>query len=216
MTTTAVWGTGIWIEPEMVSEDSRLFREHPDWVLRIPGRRPVRSRNQLILDFTRKDVRDCIFEQICSVLDQGRIEYIKWDMNRSMSDVYSSETVQGKVSYDYMLGVYDFLEKLTARYPDTLIEGCSGGGGRFDAGMLFYTPQIWCSDNTDAADRLRIQYGTSFFYPVSAVGSHVSAVPNHQTGRSTPLHTRGIVAMAGIFGYELDPAKLTEEEKEEV
>ena len=207
---------GIWIEPEMVSEDSRLYREHPDWVLRIPGRRPVRSRNQLILDFTRKDVRDCIFEQICSVLDQGRIEYIKWDMNRSMSDVYSSETVQGKVSYDYMLGVYDFLEKLTARYPDTLIEGCSGGGGRFDAGMLFYTPQIWCSDNTDAADRLRIQYGTSFFYPVSAVGSHVSAVPNHQTGRSTPLHTRGIVAMAGTFGYELDPAKLTEEEKEEV
>ena len=207
---------GIWIEPEMVSEDSRLYREHPDWVLRIPGRRPVRSRNQLILDFTRKDVRDCIFEQICSVLDQGRIEYIKWDMNRSMSDVYSSETVQGKVSYDYMLGVYDFLEKLTARYPDTLIEGCSGGGGRFDAGMLYYTPQIWCSDNTDAADRLRIQYGTSFFYPVSAVGSHVSAVPNHQTGRSTPLHTRGVVAMAGTFGYELDPAKLTEEEKEEV
>ncbi len=204
---------GIWIEPEMVSEDSELYRQHPDWVLRIPGREPVRGRNQLVLDFSRADVRDYIFEQICGILDQGNIEYVKWDMNRSIADVFSGETAQGKVTYQYVLGVYDFLERLLQRYPDILVEGCSGGGGRFDAGMLYYTPQIWCSDNTDALDRLRIQYGTSFFYPASAVGSHVSAVPNHQTGRSVSLHTRGVVAMAGAFGYELDPEKLTAEEK---
>ena len=207
---------GIWIEPEMVSEDSELYRQHPDWALRIPGREPVRGRNQLVLDFSRADVRDYIFEQICSILDQGKIEYVKWDMNRSIADVFSGETEQGKVTYQYVLGVYDFLERLLQKYPDILLEGCSGGGGRFDAGMLYYTPQIWCSDNTDALDRLRIQYGTSFFYPASAVGSHVSAVPNHQTGRSVILHTRGVVAMAGAFGYELDPEKLTAEEKEAV
>ncbi len=137
-------------------------------------------------------------------------------MNRSIADVFSGETEQGKVTYQYVLGVYDFLERLLQKYPDILLEGCSGGGGRFDAGMLYYTPQIWCSDNTDALDRLRIQYGTSFFYPASAVGSHVSAVPNHQTGRSVSLHTRGVVAMAGAFGYELDPEKLTAEEREAV
>ncbi len=207
---------GIWIEPEMVSEDSELYRKHPDWALRIPGREPVRGRNQLVLDFSRKDVRDYIFEQICGILDQGKIEYVKWDMNRSIVDVFSGETAQGKVTYQYVLGVYEFLERLLQRYPDILLEGCSGGGGRFDAGMLYYTPQIWCSDNTDALDRLRIQYGTSFFYPASTVCSHVSAVPNHQTGRSVSLHTRGVVAMAGAFGYELDPEKLTEEEKASV
>lgn len=207
---------GIWIEPEMVSEDSDLYREHPDWALRIPGREPVRGRNQLVLDFSREDVRDFIFEKVCAVLEQGNIEYVKWDMNRSIADVYSAQNAQGKVTYDYVAGVYDFLEKLGERYPDLLIEGCSGGGGRFDAGMLYYTPQIWCSDNTDAVDRLRIQYGTSFFYPASTVGAHVSAVPNHQTGRRTQLHTRSVVAMAGTFGYELDPGKLTEEEKEEI
>ncbi|MCI9142943.1 MAG: alpha-galactosidase [Lachnospiraceae bacterium] len=207
---------GIWIEPEMVSEDSELNRTHPDWVIRIPGRKPVRGRNQLVLDFSREDVRGYIFDRICAVLDQGNIEYVKWDMNRSIADIFSTERPQGKVLYDYMLGVYDFLEKLTARYPDILIEGCSGGGGRFDVGMLYYTPQIWCSDNTDAADRVRIQYGTSFFYPASAVGAHVSAVPNHQTGRRISLNTRGVVAMAGTFGYELDPGKLTWEEKETV
>ncbi|MDO4334044.1 MAG: alpha-galactosidase [Eubacteriales bacterium] len=208
---------GIWFEPEAVNEDSDLFRAHPDWALRIPGRDPVRSRNQLVLDFSRKDVVDYVFEKICGVLDQGNIEYIKWDMNRSLSDCYSRNTCdQGRVMYDYVLGLYDFLERLLKRYPDILLEGCSGGGGRFDAGMLYYTPQIWCSDNTDAADRLKIQYGTSFGYPVSAVGSHVSAVPNHQTGRVIPFHTRGIVAMAGTFGYELDPEKLSEEEKQEI
>ena len=163
---------GIWIEPEMVSEDSDLYREHPDWVLCFPGRKAVRCRNQLVLDFSREDVRKLIFERICSLLDQGNIAYVKWDMNRSIADVYSGENAPGKVTYDYMLGVYDFLEKLIKRYPEILIEGCSGGGGRFDAGMLYYTPQIWCSDNTDAADRLRIQYGTSFFYPASTIGAH--------------------------------------------
>ena len=208
---------GIWIEPEMVSEDSDLYRKHPDWALTVPGRNPVRSRNQLVLDFSRKEVVDVIYDQICKVLDQGNIEYVKWDMNRSLMDVYSSVTRdQGRVLHDYVLGLYDFLERLVQRYPNLLIEGCSGGGGRFDAGMMYYTPQIWCSDNTDAIDRLRIQYGTSFGYPVSVVGSHVSAVPNHQTGRKTPLHTRGVVAMSGTFGYELNLMKLSEEEKQEI
>ena len=208
---------GIWVEPEMISEDSDLYREHPDWALTIPGRNPVHARNQLVLDFSRKEVVDHIFDQICKVLDQGNIEYVKWDMNRSLMDVFSRGTDdQGRVMYDYVLGLYDFLERIVTRYPDLLIEGCSGGGGRFDAGMMYYTPQIWCSDNTDALDRLQIQYGTSFGYPVSAVGSHVSAVPNHQTGRITSLHTRGVVAMAGTFGYELNLGKLSEEEKQEI
>lgn len=208
---------GIWVEPEMISEDSDLYREHPDWAFTIPGRNPVHARNQLVLDFSRKEVVDHIFGQICKVLDQGNIEYVKWDMNRSLMDVFSRGTKdQGRVMYDYVLGLYDFLERIVTRYPDLLIEGCSGGGGRFDAGMMYYTPQIWCSDNTDALDRLQIQYGTSFGYPVSAVGSHVSAVPNHQTGRITSLHTRGVVAMAGTFGYELNLGKLSEEEKMEI
>ena len=202
---------GICIEPEMVNEDSNLYREHPDWAIQIPGKLPVRSRNQLLLDFSRKEVRDNIFNQICAVFDQGKIDYVKWDMNRSMADVYA-----GNLAYDYVLGVYDFMERLVTRYPDILLEGCSGGGGRFDAGMLYYSPQIWCSDNTDAINRTRIQYGTSFFYPVSSMGAHVSAVPNHQTGRVTSLKTRGITAMAGTFGYELNPALLSDEEKEEI
>ena len=208
---------GIWIEPEMVSEDSDLYHAHPDWAFTIPGRKPGRSRNQLVLDFSRKEVVDYIFDQLCKVLDQGNVEYVKWDMNRSLSDVYSAAaTDQGKVVHDYVLGVYDFLERLIERYPDMLIEGCSGGGGRFDAGMMYYTPQIWCSDNTDAVDRVKIQYGTSFGYPVSTVGSHVSDVPNHQTGRVTSMHTRSVVAMAGTFGYELDLGKLSSEEKKEI
>lgn len=207
---------GIWIEPEMVSENSNLYRKHPDWVLQIPKRRPIYSRNQLVLDFSREDVREAVFQQICQVLDQGTVEYVKWDMNRSLAEAYSMVNSSGRVMHDYVLGVYKFLEKMIERYPEILIEGCSGGGGRFDAGMMYYTPQIWCSDNTDAADRIKIQYGTSFFYPVSVVGSHVSAIPNHQTGRGIHLHTRGIVAMAGTFGYELDPEKLSDKEKEEI
>ena len=210
---------GIWMEPEMVSEDSSLYREHPDWAFAVPGRKPVRGRSQLVLDFSRKEVADYIFDSICRVLDSAHIEYLKWDMNRSIADVYSAAGKMaggdspGSILYRYMLGLYDFLERLTKRYPDLLIEGCSGGGGRFDAGMLYYTPQIWCSDNTDAVDRIRIQYGTSFGYPISAVGSHVSAVPNHQTGRITPMKTRGVVAMAGSFGYELNLSAISEEDK---
>ncbi len=229
---------GIWIEPEMVNEDSDLFRAHPDWTFRIPGRSPVRCRNQLVLDFSRKEVVDHVFQQIAEVIDSANVEYIKMDMNRSICDVYASLTESGnapgwpericngvrssayqnygKVMHGYVLGVYDFLERLVKRYPYILIEGCSGGGGRFDAGMLYYTPQIWCSDDTDAIERIRIQHGTSFGYPISAVGSHVSAVPNHQTGRTTKLRTRGVVAMAGTFGYELDLELLTEAEKEEI
>ena len=208
---------GLWIEPEMVNEDSDLYRQHPDWAMAIPGRKPVRGRNQLVLDFSRKEVVDYVFESICKVLDVETVDYIKWDYNRSIADVYShTASQQGKVLYDYILGLYDFLDRLTKRYPDTLIEGCSGGGGRFDAGMLYYTPQIWCSDNTDAIDRLRIQYGTSFGYPACTVGAHVSVCPNEQNGRMTPLNTRGITAMSGTFGYELNPEKLSEEEKEEI
>ena len=141
----------------MISEDSDLYRAHPDWALKIPSRNPIRARNQLVLDFSRKEIRDHVFDAICAVLDQGNVEYIKWDMNRSINDVYSwSGREHGRLLYDYVLGVYDFLERLIQRYPDMLIEGCCGGGGRFDAGMLYYAPQIWCSDNTDAIDRLEI------------------------------------------------------------
>ena len=208
---------GIWIEPEMVNEDSDLYRTHPDWAFVIPGRRPNRSRHQLVLDFSRKEVVDYIYDRICEVLDQGNVEYVKWDMNRSLADIYSATAdSQGRVLHDYVLGLYDFLERLVNRYPNILIEGCSGGGGRFDAGMLYYTPQIWCSDNTDPIDRLEIQYGTSFIYPASSVGAHVSASPNHQTGRITSMKTRGIVAMAGTFGYELNLNELDENEKSEI
>ena len=210
---------GLWIEPEMVNEDSDLYREHPEWAFTIPGRKPVRSRNQLVLDFSKKEVVDYIFDKISKVMDSAQIEYIKMDMNRSICDVYSAvEGYQnyGKIMHEYVLGVYDFLERMLNRYPDLFIEGCSGGGGRFDAGMLYYTPQIWCSDNTDAIERIWIQHGTSFGYPISTVGSHVSAVPNHQTGRKTSIHTRGVVAMAGSFGYELDLNLIEEEEKEAV
>ncbi len=205
---------GIWVEPEMVNENSRLYREHPDWALKIQGRDPVRARNQLVLDFSRKEVRDHIFAQITTMLDSANIEYVKWDYNRSIVDVPSRDGKgRGAMLYDYMLGVYEFLERLVQRYPKLLIEGCSGGGGRFDAGMLYYTPQIWCSDNTDAVDRLVIQHGTSFGYPLSSMGAHVSVVPNEQNGRVTPLDMRFAVAATGGFGYELDRGKVSEEEK---
>ena len=208
---------GIWIEPEMVNEDSELYRAHPDWALAIPGRAPARGRNQLVLDFSRPEVRRYIYDQIKAVLSSAEVSYVKWDMNRSLSDVWSAALPperQGEVYHRYVLGVYEMLEWLRRDFPHILIEGCAGGGGRFDGGMLYYTPQIWCSDNTDAIDRLRIQYGTSFCYPASAVGAHVSVAPNHQTGRVTPLETRGAVAMAGSFGYEMDLGKTSEEERD--
>ncbi|MBD5506628.1 MAG: alpha-galactosidase [Lachnospiraceae bacterium] len=210
---------GIWMEPEMVNEDSDLYRAHPDWILHIPGRFPARGRGQLVLDFSRKDVRDYIYSQLREVLSSTDISYIKWDMNRSLTDVWSEALParrQGEVYHRYVLGVYDMLERLRRDYPNILIEGCCGGGGRFDGGMLYYTPQIWCSDDSDAIDRLRIQYGTSFCYPVCTMGAHVSAVPNEQNGRITPLKTRGITAMSGAFGYEMDLGKCTEAEKTEI
>lgn len=210
---------GIWFEPECISVDSDLYRKHPDWAVQIPGRKPALSRNQLVLDFSREDVQDYILERLCSVLESAPISYVKWDFNRSICDKFSGALPagrQGEMAHRFVLGLYRVLEELLTRFPHLLIEGCSGGGGRFDAGMLYYTPQIWCSDDTDAIERLSIQYGTSFGYPVSSMGAHVSAVPNHQTGRVTPLTTRGVVAMSGTFGYELDVNRLSEEEKEQI
>ena len=210
---------GLWIEPEMVSEDSELYRAHPDWAMTVPGRPPVMGRSQLMLDLSRAEIVDYLYGVISGLLRRCNIAYIKWDMNRGLADVYSRALPperQGEVSHRYVLGLYRLMDRLTADFPDVLFEGCAGGGGRFDAGILAYFPQIWCSDNTDAVARLAIQRGTSFGYPLSSMASHVSAVPNHQTGRSTPLGTRGIVAMGGAFGYELAPASLSAEEKEEI
>ena len=209
---------GIWLEPEMVSEDSELYRMHPDWVLQIPGREPNRSRNQLVLDLSRKEVREYMKKFINDTLSCANISYVKWDMNRSVDNVYSAADPtlsQGAVRHKYVLGLYEVMEDMLTRHPDLLLEGCSGGGGRFDAGMLYYAPQIWCSDNTDAIERLLIHYGTSFGYPMSSVSAHVSVCPNHQNGRVTPFKTRGICAMQGSFGYELDLSKLSEEDKAE-
>lgn len=209
---------GIWLEPEMVSEDSDLYRTHPDWVLQIPGREPNRSRNQLVLNLSRKEVREYMKKFIDDTLSCANISYVKWDMNRSVDNVYSAADPtlsQGAIRHKYVLGLYEVMEDMLTRHPDLLLEGCSGGGGRFDAGMLYYAPQIWCSDNTDAIERLRIHYGTSFGYPMSSVSAHVSVCPNHQNGRVTPFKTRGICAMQGSFGYELDLSKLSEEDKAE-
>ena len=210
---------GLWFEPEMVSEDSDLYRSHPDWAIKIPSRDPIRSRYQLVLDMTNAKVREYLFESISNILKSADISYIKWDMNRSICDWYTpclSAENQGEMPHRYVLGLYELLERLITAFPDVLFEGCSGGGGRFDAGMLYYCPQIWCSDDTDAFERTKIQYGTSFFYPVSTVGSHVSAVPNHQTGRITSLEARAVTAMAGSFGYELDLNTLSYDEKQAV
>lgn len=210
---------GLWVEPEMVSEDSDLYRAHPDWALTVPGRAPTLGRNQLVLDLSRPDVVDWLYETFSALLRDHDISYIKWDMNRNISDAYGRllpPERQGEVLHRYMLGLYDLLERLTTEFPDVLFEGCAGGGGRYDAAMLAYFPQIWCSDNTDAIERLSIQRGSSYGYPTAACGSHVSASPNHQTGRQTALGTRGVVAMAGTFGYELDPGKLSEDEKAQI
>lgn len=210
---------GLWFEPEMISEDSDLYRAHPDWAFAIPGRVPNHSRNQLVLDMTREDVREYLLERLTTIVHDAKIDYVKWDMNRSVCDVYSHVAAQsrnGELYHRYVLGVYDLMERFLAACPNLLLEGCSGGGGRYDAGMMYYSPQIWCSDNTDAINRLSIQYGSSFFYPISTVGSHVSVCPNHQTGRVTPFWTRGDVALAGSFGYEMDLNKISDEEKEMV
>ena len=210
---------GLWIEPEMVCANTALYAAHPDWALSIPGRAPATGRSQLVLDMGRPDVVDYLYDLFHRLLAEHDIAYIKWDMNRNLTDVYSRVLPperQGEAAYRYMLGLYSLLDRLTRDFPQVLFEGCAGGGGRFDAGMLCYCPQIWCSDDTDAIHRIKIQYGTSFGYPPCAMGSHISASPNHQTGRSTLLSTRAVVAMAGTFGYELDLQKLTADEKEMV
>ena len=210
---------GLWIEPEMVCANTALYAAHPDWALTIPGRAPATGRSQLVLDMGRPDVVDYLYNLFHRLLAEHDIAYIKWDMNRNLTDVYSRVLPperQGEAAYRYMLGLYSLLDRLTRDFPQVLFEGCAGGGGRFDAGMLCYCPQIWCSDDTDAIHRIKIQYGTSFGYPPCAMGSHISASPNHQTGRSTLLSTRAVVAMAGTFGYELDLQKLTADEKEMV
>ena len=210
---------GLWIEPEMVCANTALYAAHPDWALSIPGRAPATGRSQLVLDMGRPEVVDYLYSLFHRLLAEHDIAYIKWDMNRNLTDVYSRALPperQGEAAYRYMLGLYSLLDRLTRDFPQVLFEGCAGGGGRFDAGMLCYCPQIWCSDDTDAIHRIKIQYGTSFGYPPCAMGSHISASPNHQTGRSTLLSTRAVVAMAGTFGYELDLQKLTADEKEMV
>ncbi|MFD0698846.1 alpha-galactosidase [Paenibacillus sp. GCM10027628] len=208
---------GLWVEPEMISPDSDLYRQHPDWCLHVPGRRRTEGRSQLILDFSRADVREHIYQALRTVFSSAPITYVKWDMNRNMTEIgsaASSSERQMETAHRYMLGLYELMERLTSEFPHILFESCSGGGGRFDPGMLYYMPQTWTSDDTDAMERLKIQYGTSIVYPVSSMGAHVSAVPNHQVGRHTPLTTRGDVAMSGNFGYELDLTEMSDEEKE--
>ena len=208
---------GLWFEPEMVSPISELYKEHPDWCIHIPGRNRSEARRQLILDYSREDVCNYIIEKISEVLSSAPISYVKWDMNRNMSEIGSAKlpaNSQREVAHRYILGLYKVLEEITTRFPDVLFESCSGGGGRFDPGMLYYMPQTWTSDNTDAIERLKIQFGTSMVYPNASIGCHVSAVPNHQVDRITPIETRGVVAMSGNFGYELDITKLPESEKE--
>ncbi len=206
---------GLWFEPEMVSPDSDLYRAHPDWCLHVDGRPRTECRQQLILDMSRREVQDYVIGAVGSVLSGANIEYVKWDMNRNMTEAFSGDRAperQMETQHRYMLGVYRVMDTLTKQYPRILFEGCSGGGGRFDAGMLYYMPQIWTSDDTDAVERLKIQYGTSFVYPPSAMGAHVSAVPNHQTGRVTGMQMRGDVAVGGNFGFELDLSKLSAED----
>ncbi len=208
---------GLWIEPEMISPDSDLYRAHPDYCLHVKNAHRTQLRNQLVLDLTRPEVRDRIVEAITQVLEQAPISYVKWDMNRPLTELGSPTlpaAQQREVGHRYVLGVYEMMERITSRFPDVLFESCSGGGGRFDGGILYYMPQTWASDNMDPKDRLRIQWSTSLVFPPSSIGAHVCSSPNHITGRTTPLATRGAVAMAGAFGYELDLTRLTEEERQ--
>lgn len=210
---------GIWMEPEMVSPDSELYRAHPDWILQHRNREVSRGRNQYVLDIGRKEVRDEIYRRIYNVVKASDADYVKWDMNRCLTNVaghLTRDDEQGMVYHKYVLGVYEMQDRLTKDFPELLLENCSSGGGRFDPGMLYYSPQIWCSDDTDAIERLEIQRGTAMVYPLSTIGAHVSDCPNHATGRITPFDTRGQVALFGTFGYELDITKISEEEKEKI
>lgn len=210
---------GIWFEPEMISPDSELYRKHPDWAIAIPGRPGTQSRHQYVLDLSRPEVVDCVYGMLASVLRSANIEYVKWDMNRQLSDIGSVALPadrQGEIYHRYVLAVYEMQGRLTKEFPDLLLENCSGGGARFDAGMLYYSPQIWCSDDADAIERLEIQEGTAMIYPLSTMGAHVSDCPNHTVGRVTPFETRGIVALAGTFGYELDVTRIPEADRKQI
>lgn len=210
---------GIWFEPEMISPDSELYRQHPEWAIHIPGREPSQARCQYVLDLSNPEVCDHVYNEVAAVLHSANIEYVKWDMNRQLCDIgsaYLGKERQGELFHRYVLAVYKMQERLISDFPDILLENCSGGGARFDAGMLYYSPQIWCSDDTDAIERLTIQEGTELIYPLSTIGAHVSVCPNHAVGRNTPFKTRGDVALAGTFGYELDITKLSKEELDEI
>lgn len=210
---------GLWIEPEMINLDSDLYREHPEYVLRTPNRHLSNGRNQYVLDFSKDEVVEYIYKMLEKVISESKISYIKWDMNRCMSEAFSQgndSEHQGKLMHKYILGVYKLYDKLTTKFPEILFESCASGGARFDPGMLYYAPQTWASDNSDAIERLKIQYGTSMVYPLSSIGAHVSAIPNHQVYRNTPIETRANVAYFGTFGYELDLNKLSDEEQEKV
>ena len=210
---------GLWFEPEMISRDSELFKKHPDWCIHAENIEPTESRRQLVLDFSRPEVVDCIYNQVAALLEEYDISYVKWDMNRNITDngsSYLNPEHQGEVSHRYILGVYELMQRLTDKFPNVLFEGCAGGGGRLDYGILYYMPQFWTSDDTDAIERLKIQYGTSLLFPPSVMTAHVSACPNHQTGRTVSFKTRGDVAQMCNFGYELDIAKLKDSEKEEI
>lgn len=210
---------GIWLEPEMISPDSDLYRKHPDWAIAIPGREAGLARNQYVLDLSREEVFEYIYGKIAEVLRSANIEYVKWDMNRPLSDMGSAALPadrMGELHHRYVLALYRMQERLLQDFPDLLLENCSSGGARFDPGMLYYSPQIWCSDDTDAIERLLIQEGTALIYPLSAIGAHVSDCPNHGTGRLTPFETRGYVALAGTFGYELDITKIPPADQEQI
>ncbi|MBS7577007.1 MULTISPECIES: alpha-galactosidase [unclassified Enterococcus] len=210
---------GLWVEPEMISPDSQLYRQHPEWVLGTPNRRPSLSRDQWVLDLTNPAVRDYLVETFTGIFKSAAVDYVKWDFNRSLTEIGSQflpKSRQRETAHRYVLGLYDILERLTSAFPNVLFENCAGGGGRFDAGMTYYMPQTWASDDTDAIERLAIQAGATMLYPSASMGCHVSASPNHQNGRLTSLKTRGIVAMQGNFGYELDVLTLTEAEKKEI
>ena len=207
---------GIWFEPEMISPDSDLYREHPEWAIQIPGREATEIRCQYVLDLSRPEVQDYAYECVAKILRSANIKYVKWDMNRQLSDLgstYLDKDSQQELFHRYVLGMYAMQERLVQEFPDLLLENCSGGGARFDPGMLYYSPQIWCSDDTDAIERLEIQEGTALIYPLCSMGAHVSVCPNHQSGRITPFETRGTVASSGTFGYELDLMKMSEEDK---
>lgn len=210
---------GLWFEPEMISNDSELYKAHPDWVIHTPDRRMSHGRNQYVLDFSRKEVVDYLYNVISETLHESDIIYVKWDMNRNITEPYSTALPvdrQGELYHRYILGVYDLYDRLTKEFPHILFESCASGGARFDPAMLYYAPQAWLSDDTDSVERLKIQYGSSLVYPIKSMGSHVSAIPNHQVNRRTPLKMRGDVAYFGTFGYELDVTKLSDEEKNEV